>query len=304
MILVAPAWPVRPSRKATKGPTGHAPRLPVSAMASSSLLAPFRVRSFRFQYPADLLTSWGTRDGDADPRLVHPGRDRFGPAAHPVRLAAVFRHAGRAGVRHGGRSARPPRRAVRDARQLRRARGVADDARLHRRRCVRCMCSSSPRSRAWCARRISRCAAPWSPTPCRRTASSAPWAPRAPRRIPRAPSDRSPAPACSPHSALGRPMPRSPCFYLVGFLLTLGVSAVRHTAHLAGRQFALARPARGTGLSVGHAILAGGAVARLPGQPDRVSDDQRPAALRRARHLPRRSDRSRLPDRQLRLRCA
>ena len=29
-------------------------------MASSALLAPFRVRSFRFQYPADLLTSWGT----------------------------------------------------------------------------------------------------------------------------------------------------------------------------------------------------------------------------------------------------
>jgi MFS family permease len=29
-------------------------------MASSSLLAPFRIRSFRFQYPADLLTSWGS----------------------------------------------------------------------------------------------------------------------------------------------------------------------------------------------------------------------------------------------------
>jgi MFS family permease len=29
-------------------------------MMRSSLLAPFRVRSFRFQYPADLLTSWGT----------------------------------------------------------------------------------------------------------------------------------------------------------------------------------------------------------------------------------------------------
>jgi predicted MFS family arabinose efflux permease len=29
-------------------------------MASFALLAPFRVRSFRFQYPADLLTSWGT----------------------------------------------------------------------------------------------------------------------------------------------------------------------------------------------------------------------------------------------------
>jgi predicted MFS family arabinose efflux permease len=29
-------------------------------MASSSLLAPFQIRSFRFQYPADLLTSWGS----------------------------------------------------------------------------------------------------------------------------------------------------------------------------------------------------------------------------------------------------
>jgi predicted MFS family arabinose efflux permease len=29
-------------------------------MPSSSLLAPFRVRSFRFQYPADMFTSWGS----------------------------------------------------------------------------------------------------------------------------------------------------------------------------------------------------------------------------------------------------
>ncbi len=29
-------------------------------MARTSLLAPFQVRSFRFQYPADLLTSWGS----------------------------------------------------------------------------------------------------------------------------------------------------------------------------------------------------------------------------------------------------
>ena len=29
-------------------------------MALSSLLAPFRIRSFRFQYPADMLTSWGS----------------------------------------------------------------------------------------------------------------------------------------------------------------------------------------------------------------------------------------------------
>ena len=29
------------------------------ALMRTSLLAPFQVRSFRFQYPADLLTSWG-----------------------------------------------------------------------------------------------------------------------------------------------------------------------------------------------------------------------------------------------------
>ena len=32
----------------------------MNVIFGSSLLAPFRVRSFRFQYPADLLTSWGT----------------------------------------------------------------------------------------------------------------------------------------------------------------------------------------------------------------------------------------------------
>ena len=31
----------------------------IATLSSSALLAPFRVRSFRFQFPADLLTSWG-----------------------------------------------------------------------------------------------------------------------------------------------------------------------------------------------------------------------------------------------------
>src|SRR5687768_3367512 len=31
----------------------------VGVMAWSAMLAPFRVRSFRFQFPADLATSWG-----------------------------------------------------------------------------------------------------------------------------------------------------------------------------------------------------------------------------------------------------
>jgi hypothetical protein len=31
----------------------------MTLLSSSAMLAPFRVRSFRFQWPADLLTSWG-----------------------------------------------------------------------------------------------------------------------------------------------------------------------------------------------------------------------------------------------------
>src|SRR3979490_3527070 len=32
----------------------------MTPLSSSAMLAPFRVRSFRFQWPADLLTSWGS----------------------------------------------------------------------------------------------------------------------------------------------------------------------------------------------------------------------------------------------------
>jgi len=31
----------------------------MTLFSSSAMLTPFRVRSFRFQWPADLLTSWG-----------------------------------------------------------------------------------------------------------------------------------------------------------------------------------------------------------------------------------------------------
>ena len=31
----------------------------IHALTGSALLAPFQVRSFRFQFPADLLISWG-----------------------------------------------------------------------------------------------------------------------------------------------------------------------------------------------------------------------------------------------------
>jgi predicted MFS family arabinose efflux permease len=48
-------------QESTRGQTDDdKQRRGVSAIGRSSLLAPFQVRSFRFQYPADLLTSWGT----------------------------------------------------------------------------------------------------------------------------------------------------------------------------------------------------------------------------------------------------
>ena len=36
----------------------HSPDAPVSGVARFAMLAPFATRSFRFQWPADLLTSW------------------------------------------------------------------------------------------------------------------------------------------------------------------------------------------------------------------------------------------------------
>jgi MFS family permease len=51
----------RAAQESTRGQTADdKQRRGVSAIGRSSLLAPFQVRSFRFQYPADLLTSWGT----------------------------------------------------------------------------------------------------------------------------------------------------------------------------------------------------------------------------------------------------
>jgi hypothetical protein len=41
--------------------TRYVPKMPapIPLLSSFAMLAPFRVRSFRFQWPADLLTSWG-----------------------------------------------------------------------------------------------------------------------------------------------------------------------------------------------------------------------------------------------------
>ncbi len=65
---------------------------------------------------------------------------------------------------------------------------------------------------------------------------------------------------------------------------------------------AVARSARGVGLCLGHAVIAGRPVARLPRQPDGVSADQRPLAIYRPGHLPDRRNRPRYAGRELRAR--
>src|SRR3984885_12795058 len=51
---------VRKSRGAGQSMNHGGSRSRTGTVRRSSLFAPFQVRSFRFQYPADLLTSWGT----------------------------------------------------------------------------------------------------------------------------------------------------------------------------------------------------------------------------------------------------
>ena len=83
----------RPGRLCTIAPYGRdETNLAVRTIPGAQLPLPVSRRS------ADLL---GQRDGECDPRLVHPGRDRLGAAAHAVRIAAIFRHAGRTDAGHG-----------------------------------------------------------------------------------------------------------------------------------------------------------------------------------------------------------
>ena len=182
----------------------------------SSLFAPFQVRSFRFQYPADLLTSWGPRWRTC-PRLVHPGRNRIGAAAHTVRFVAVFRHAGRTGVRHGGRPAGPPQRAVCHADRLRDVGQRADGLCVHR------DAATGPRlrhrGRRWTGAAIGPCDAQCAdrrdhagPALRKRHGRL-----RAQRPIPREPSAHSPERGCSPRWAWDRPMWRSPASMWRGF---------------------------------------------------------------------------------------
>src|SRR5215471_18527980 len=94
------------------------------------MLAPFRVRSFRFQWPADLLTSWGiemenlvlgwyilVETGSVLALTLFWALQYLGTLLAPV-------------VRHGGRPDRAPHRDLRDARRLRARRVGGDGARL------------------------------------------------------------------------------------------------------------------------------------------------------------------------------
>ena len=92
--------------------------------------------------------------------------------------------------------------------------------------------------------------------------------------------------------------------YLTGFLLTLGVSSGRPLSRPGRRRgaVAVARSARGAGLCLGHAGVAGRPVARLSRQSDGVSADQRPLALCRQGRLPDRRDRPRHAGREFRAR--
>ena len=295
------AWPVTAFRKATKGPTGHAPRLPVSAMASSSLLAPFQIRSFRFQYPADLLTSWGSEmetlilgwyilaeTGSVLLLTLFGSLQYFGTLVAPV--------FGMAGDRLGHRNVLCAMRASYAALALL-LMVLAFTAVL---RPLHVFVIAALAGLVRPSDLAMRSALVADTMPADRFVSA--------MGASRTTSDSARTVGSLAGAGLFAALGMGPAyaaitgFYMAGFLLTLGVGTAAQRGNRRRAPFAVARPARGVGLSVGHAVIAGGAVARLPGQPDGLSADQRPAALCRARHLPCRPDRPRLPDRELRFR--
>ena len=100
----------------------------LSDLAPPSALAPFRIRNYRFQWPADLLTSWAFEMETLILGwyvLVETGSVLLLTA---VRLARLYRYAGSADVRRRRRPHRPSRSAGDDARDLCGAGGRADDA--------------------------------------------------------------------------------------------------------------------------------------------------------------------------------
>ena len=105
---------------------------PVLGLSRFSMLAPFEIRSFRFQWPADLVTSWAFEMETmilgwyvlVETRsvlwlTVFGALQYFGTLIAPI-------------VWRGGRPARPSQRAVRHARDLRDAGGGPDGAGVRR----------------------------------------------------------------------------------------------------------------------------------------------------------------------------
>ena len=100
-------------------------------------------------------------------------------------------------------------------------------------------------------------------------------------------------------------------FYLLGALLTLGVAraGARQPAPAAAAGLAVSTSIQSLARSAGrdracleYAAPAGRRVARIPVQSDRVPDHERPAALCRAGRLSHRPDRPRISGRELRVR--
>ena len=140
----------------------------VSLTARVPALAPFQIRSFRFQWPADLLASWAfemegvilgwfvlVSTGSVLALAVFGSLQFLGTLISPL--------FGMAGDRFGNRNLLCLMRATYVAVAAVLAAlfltGLAAPVR----------CSSWPRSWAWCGRPTSRCATCWSARPCRPT---------------------------------------------------------------------------------------------------------------------------------------
>ena len=89
------------------------------SLSSLGALAPFRIRSYRFQWPADMLTSWAF-----EMETLILGWYVLVETNSVVMLTifgalALWRHPDRADRRRLERPARPPQHADRHARDLR-----------------------------------------------------------------------------------------------------------------------------------------------------------------------------------------
>ena len=100
--------------------------LPGSSLVSSlGALAPFRIRSYRFQWPADLLTSWAFEMETLILGWYVLVETNSVVMLTAVRRAALRRHLDRADCRRVERPDRPSHHAVGDAGDLCAGRGDA-----------------------------------------------------------------------------------------------------------------------------------------------------------------------------------